>query len=191
MSVSEERARRDFERVLIATTPLDQRKIDELSDVFAFFDTNGDGHVSVDQARLAFRAAAVLFDNKDLFKKSTLSRQDWLRLCGDYAKDETINLTPKDKWVRMFKVMDTSRRGIVQTENLQSFLKSTGMGVTMKQVSVLAESMNKFGIGESITEEDFVAHMMKREKMTSGGDHKEERGNNSDSTVDVAEAFGF
>ena len=198
----EERAARDFERILIATTPLEQRNIDELSDVFAYFDTDRDGHLSVDQAQLAFRAAAVLYVKRDLFQKSRVSRQEWMRLCGSYAKDDSINLFPKDKWVKMFKAMDAGRRGVLQTEQLHAFFKTTGLGATEKQVSVLVESMNRYGIGESITEDEFVAFMLKRQSIREAadsqsgghgdGDAQEENGgNNSDSTVDVADAFGL
>ena len=191
----EERAARDFERILIATTPLEQRNVDELSDVFAYFDTDGDGHLTVDQAQLAFRAAAVLYAKRDLFQKSRVSRQEWLRLCGSYAKDETINLFPEDKWVRMFKAMDTRRRGVLKTEQLHAFFKTTGLGATEKQVCMLVESMNRYGIGESVTEEEFVAFMMKRQAVSDAkvGNAQEENdgGNHSDSTVDVAEALNL
>ena len=192
----EERAARDFERILIASTPLEQRNVDELSDVFAYFDTDRDGHLSVDQAQLAFRAAAVLYEKRDLFQKNRLSRQEWMRLCGSYAKDESINLFPKDKWVKMFRAMDTRRRGLLKTEELHAFLKTTGLGATKKQVCVLVESINRYGVGECVTEDEFVAFMLKRQSMReAAGRHLHEEnndgGNNSDSTVDVAEAFGL
>ena len=193
----DERALRDFERILIATTPLDQRNINELSDIFTFYDTDQDNHLTVDQAQLAFRAAAVLYEKQHLFKKDKISRQEWMRLCGTYAKDENIHLFAKDKWVKMFRAMDTRHHGVLTTEQLHSFLKTTGLGATKAQVCVLVESINRYGLGESITEDEFVTFMQKREAVLARdiceGEEEDADGggNNSDSTVDVTEAFSL
>ena len=60
---------------------------------------------------------------------------------------------------------------------------------------MLVESMNRYGIGESVTEEEFVAFMMKRQAVSDAkvGNAQEENdgGNHSDSTVDVAEALNL
>jgi len=182
----------DYSKLLVATTPLEPKHIDELITIFQYFDTNQDGHLSIEQAILAFRAAAVVYETRHLRSLSKISKHDWLKLCGNYAQDEENASFPQDKYITMFKAMDVKRRGIIDIETLHVFFKTTGLGATLEQTRVLGESINKYGIGDTITEEEFIQFMLKREEINqTNGVVENEQGNHSDSTVDVTEAFGF
>ena len=190
----------DYSRILLATTALEQKHIDELIGIFQYFDTDQDDYLSVDQAMLAFRAAAVVYQPITLRSMTRISKHDWLKLCGNYANDEKHSVFPEEKYLTMFKAVDTRRRGVIPIEALHTFFKTTGLSVTLEQTKVLGEAINKYGIGDQVTEEEFIKFMMKRaeiNKLSGKGNSKnseeeEKEGQyHSDSTVDVTEAFGF
>jgi Ca2+-binding EF-hand superfamily protein len=186
----------DFARILLATSPLEQKHIDEYIGVFQYFDTNQDNFLSTDQAVLAFRAAAVVYQPIALRSMNKVSKHEWLKMCANYAKDEQHSLYPEDQYITMFKAIDVKRRGVIDIEQLHRFFKTTGLGVTVEQTKVLGEAINKYGLGDQVQEEEFVAFMMKRAEINKKAKRstytsKEEEKYHSDSTVDVAEAFGF
>jgi len=199
MELSKEDA--DFARILVATTPLEAKHVDELIVIFSYFDTNQDGFLSTDQAILAWRSAAVVYSKKDVRSIKRLTKHQWLRLCGDYAMDEENARRPQDQYITMFKALDFHRREEIKIESLHAYFKTTGLGATLEQTRVLGEAINKYGIGDTVTEEEFVQFMLKREEITRlmkrGGngshnaDEENEGGNHTDSTVDMQEAFGF
>ena len=202
---------RDFKRILVATSPLEAKHVDELDAVFRYFDTDGDGQVSTGQARLAFRAAAVVYSPVDLRQGAKLTRHEWLRLCAQYAKIDAAPMSARDKFRFMFRAMNVYRRASLKTEELHQYFKSTGLGLSVEQVRVLVEATNKYGIGEAMEEDEFVTFMEKREaaeqarrrqeskqrdpSVEGGGGSVDDIDNanaaGSDSTVDVADAFGM
>ncbi len=200
---------RDFKRILVATSPLEAKHVDELDAVFRYFDTDRDGRVSTDQARLAFRAAAVVYSAVDLRQGAQLTRHQWLRLCAQYAKVDAAPMLDRDRFRAMFQTMNVYRRTNLKTEELHQYFKSTGLGLTVEQVRVLVEATNKYGLGEAMEEAEFTAFMEKREaakearqrleskhrdpnaEAGAGDDDDNANAAHSDSTVDVADAFGM
>ena len=127
-----------------------------------------------------------------------ISKHQWLKLCSNYAQDEANSMFEKDTFLIMFQSMDVKRRGVITVEALQAFFKTTGLGTTLEQTKILAESINRYGIGDTVTEEEFFKFMLKRSEITKinkrqRGDREEQNdgGHNSESSVDVTQAFGF
>ena len=190
----------DYERVLATTSStLQLRHVQELSDIFTYFDTDKDGYLTEDQVRLAWRAAAVSYSERDISSGSNMSRRQWLKLSVEYSDQASEQKIPSLRWGAIYRLLDPHGTGEVTADSLHRYLRTTGLDAKLEQVKIYIESVNRFGDGESFSMDEFVTQMMKLEAAAAAAQEDEEEddrspggaGHNSDSTVDMQTAFGW
>ena len=182
-----------FARVLVATTCLEPKHVTELCDVFAYFDVGQVGALDAHRARLAWRAAGVVWNEQDLISLGSIGQREFLKKSAQYLGRVEATQIPADKWRSVFSVLDIMQKGEIKPDGLRTFLRSTGVDATLEEVQYFIDACSKYGMADAVTEDDFVKYMEKIEKKQKAASAEPEMqdGANSDSTVDVASAFDW
>lgn len=139
-----------------------QKKI--LTEVFALFDYNGDGIISVEELEKVMRSLGLrptkrelheILDEVDLDCSGAIDFDEFLTVMAKRLALEAVK-EKEDELVNAFKRFDRDKRGYIFAEDLRLVLTNLGNKLTAKEADQMVKHTNKKGDGK-IYYSEFVA----------------------------------
>jgi len=159
-------------RSVLGKTKLSGAEISVMKQMFKYYDTDNDGHLTREQAGTLFEELGYSGAH---WSQKRIPLEDFLLKCGAKKKEfqEGTEDSLEAQALHIFAILDQPRTGSVNYYKLKAFLAEIGVDIVDDRIQRIAEIVAS-GDEPEITEQDLTDYMRTNLKLSLGMENARE-----------------